>query len=198
MYIIYQTRNIVNNKIYIGVHNGKNKNYLGSGMALQRAIKTHGRENFERTTLEEFETREEAYSREQEIVNEEFIKREDTYNCQVGGWGGNIPSEESKSKMREAALRRPKEFYEPIARKAKERLSDPTKNGMYGKTHSDQVKKLLSNLHKGKTISQEHRESARLKNKGRVYPTVTCPHCGKEGRETGMKRWHFNNCRSKL
>lgn len=40
MYIIYQIRNLVNSKIYIGVHNGKNKSYLGSGLALQQAIKT--------------------------------------------------------------------------------------------------------------------------------------------------------------
>lgn len=26
---------------------------------------------------------------------------------------------------------------------------------------------------------------------------VTCPHCGKEGNEFPMKRWHFDNCRSK-
>lgn len=26
-------------------------------------------------------------------------------------------------------------------------------------------------------------------------PTLTCPHCGKQGK-VGMTRWHFNNCKS--
>ena len=28
--------------------------------------------------------------------------------------------------------------------------------------------------------------------------TVSCPHCGKEGGKTIMKRWHFDNCKSKV
>lgn len=24
---------------------------------------------------------------------------------------------------------------------------------------------------------------------------VTCPHCNKPGGTSGMKRWHFNNCK---
>lgn len=27
-------------------------------------------------------------------------------------------------------------------------------------------------------------------------PTVTCPHCGKIGDNSNMKRWHFNNCKN--
>lgn len=26
------------------------------------------------------------------------------------------------------------------------------------------------------------------------YKTVTCPHCGKSGKENAMMRWHFDNC----
>lgn len=28
-------------------------------------------------------------------------------------------------------------------------------------------------------------------------PIVTCPHCGKIGDNSNMKRWHFNNCKKK-
>ena len=31
--------------------------------------------------------------------------------------------------------------------------------------------------------------------KGRKQPLITCPHCGKEGGNTIMKRWHFDNCK---
>ena len=40
-------------------------------------------------------------------------------------------------------------------------------------------------------------EAGRGKNKGRKHKLTTCPHCGKEGGITIMKRWHFDNCKEK-
>jgi len=41
-------------------------------------------------------------------------------------------------------------------------------------------------------------ESARLKKRekmvGYQYQKIKCPHCGTEGGETSMKRWHFEKC----
>jgi len=31
--------------------------------------------------------------------------------------------------------------------------------------------------------------------KGKTQPTIECPHCGKIGSVSNMKRWHFDNCR---
>jgi len=47
-YIVYKTTNLINKKIYIGIHSTENINdgYLGSGTALKRAIAKHGKENF--------------------------------------------------------------------------------------------------------------------------------------------------------
>lgn len=87
-YILYKTTNIVNGKCYIGVSNGKNPFYKGSGTALLEAIKFYGTENFKREILEEFSNEQDAFKREAEIVNETFIKRRDTYNIKVGGKGG--------------------------------------------------------------------------------------------------------------
>lgn len=91
-WILYQTTNICNGKIYVGVHKPlntwKSRNYLGSGKALKPAIEKYGRENFRRATLAEFSCAEEAYVAEAGIVTEEFIKRSDTYNVKVGGEGG--------------------------------------------------------------------------------------------------------------
>ncbi len=61
---------------------------MGSGRALENAIKKHGIKNFKRCILQSFKEKDEAYKREREIVNEEFINREDTYNMKVGGIGG--------------------------------------------------------------------------------------------------------------
>lgn len=92
MFIVYQTTNKINNKIYIGIHdttrNLCNGFYFGSGKALKQAIKKYGKENFERKTLYEFETLEEAAAKEREIVNEEFVNSNLNYNMTLGG---NVP-----------------------------------------------------------------------------------------------------------
>lgn len=104
-YIVYQTLNKVNNKIYIGVHKCKDPDvfdgYIGCGVVItspssymkpctpfQYAVKKYGTSNFVRTTLRIFDNEEDAYNLEKEIVTKEFINRIDTYNVQLGGYGG--------------------------------------------------------------------------------------------------------------
>ena len=87
---IYETVCLINNKRYIGYHATKNPedDYLGSGKYLKKAIKKYGRENFKKNVLYIFETRDEALGKEREIVNEDFVSNENTYNLKVGGEGG--------------------------------------------------------------------------------------------------------------
>ena len=104
-YIVYQTVNLVNGKIYIGVHKTHTPErfdgYLGCDVDINRpqtfkhpkwpfqfAVVKYGFKNFRRTTLQEFDTEEEAYALEKQLVNEDFIKRNDTYNVYLGGIGG--------------------------------------------------------------------------------------------------------------
>lgn len=100
-YIVYQTVNKVNNKIYIGVHGTETEEfdgYIGNGVSIYRpstymnpktpfqcAVKKYGIKNFVRTTIKKFNTEKEAYNLEAELVNEDFIKRDDTYNLALGG-----------------------------------------------------------------------------------------------------------------
>ena len=100
-YIVYQTVNKVNNKIYIGVH-GTCKDdfdgYIGCGVNIFRpatylnpktpfqcAVKKYGIKNFIRTTLKEFTDMKDAYKLEEELVNDDFLKRDDVYNLAKGG-----------------------------------------------------------------------------------------------------------------
>jgi hypothetical protein len=87
MYIVYKTTNLISGKIYVGVHCVKKMNdvYLGSGVHFKKAVKKYGRQNFARETLFEFANEQDAYDKEQEIVNIEFISRSDTYNTCIGG-----------------------------------------------------------------------------------------------------------------
>lgn len=96
---------LVNNKQYIGVHETLNPDkfdgYLGNGVFINRpatykksktpfqcAVNKYGIDKFKRITLNIFDNKEEAYKLESELVTEEYIKREDTYNIKLGGEGG--------------------------------------------------------------------------------------------------------------
>lgn len=114
-YIIYQTINIVNNKIYVGRHRTENPQifdgYIGNGVninypstymnpkyAFQYAVKKYGTSNFKRSILYIFDTEKEAEEKEAEIVNKNFIERSDTYNMILGG-GGTKPEGYSIKKV---------------------------------------------------------------------------------------------------
>ena len=91
MYYVYKTTNMVNNKIYVGVHKSDNiqsDQYLGSGEILNKSIAKYGRDKFKRQILYQFQTKEEAYTMERLIVDKQFVKRKDTYNIKFGGQGG--------------------------------------------------------------------------------------------------------------
>ena len=86
-YIIYKTINKLNNKYYIGAHSTKNifDNYLGSGVAINQAIKKYGVENFQKEIMHICETKEEMYFLEEKLVN---INDPQSYNMRRGGKGG--------------------------------------------------------------------------------------------------------------
>jgi dissimilatory sulfite reductase (desulfoviridin) alpha/beta subunit len=76
--------------IYIGKHitNDPNDSYLGSGKHLNRAIKKYGKENFVKEVLHIFDNEDDMNAKEAELVNEEFLLRNDVYNLCPGGQGG--------------------------------------------------------------------------------------------------------------
>ena len=101
-YIVYLTTNKINNKIYIGVHETttpyKFDGYLGCGAYvnkpssynknkthLHNAILKYGTSAFIRKTLKVFDKLEDALDLESWLVNDEFVKRTDTYNMVIGG-----------------------------------------------------------------------------------------------------------------
>lgn len=109
-YIVYLTTNLVNNKIYIGVHKTYNPckfdGYLGCGVNIhdrstyrychtpfETAVNKYGPSKFIRKTLKVFDKLEDALDCERWLVDNEFISRKDTYNVVLGG---GIPSTKVK------------------------------------------------------------------------------------------------------
>jgi hypothetical protein len=99
-YLIYETTNVVNGKKYRGYHATQDleDGYIGSGSALSKAVEKHGKEKFVREILEFCSSPEEMVEREKFYVDEEWVKRRDTYNLQVGGRFEPL-SEESKQQI---------------------------------------------------------------------------------------------------
>lgn len=115
-HFVYKTTNKINEKYYIGVHSAHtlDDSYLGSGLLLNKAIKKYGKDNFTREILSVFDTKAQAYSFEKDIVCQEFLNKENTYNLALGGRGGTLSlevwnkglqlSESHKNKLRKAKL----------------------------------------------------------------------------------------------
>lgn len=89
-YTIYKITNQIDGKFYIGSHKTKHldDDYMGSGKYLKRAQEKYGIQNFTKEILFVFDTADEMYAKEKEIINEDFLAVENTYNLKIGGFGG--------------------------------------------------------------------------------------------------------------
>lgn len=75
------------------------------------------------------------------------------------------------------------------------------RNPFYGRKHTEESKKKISNGGKGIKKSDEARKKISDAKKGDLNPgrqIVTCPHCGKTGRSGGMRKHHFAHCKQKI
>jgi hypothetical protein len=160
----------VNGRFYIGVHKQEGvefDGYLGSGVALQRAVKKYGVDSFLRETLYSYDILEEAYEKEKELVNSDFVKEKKNYNLSSGGRGlaGNkLTNEESRKKMSLAQQNRSKETRKKMGLVHKGKC--PWNKGI---THSDETRTKISLSRKGKTHSDETKKKISLPVKEEKY-----------------------------
>lgn len=115
-YIVYITINMINGKMYVGVHKTNPEvfdGYIGCGIykqndatknrAFHKAVKKYGYNNFKRTTIQIFPNTEEgelqAYKLEEEIVTPTFLKSKSVYNECTGGKGDAVESQKKRVYM---------------------------------------------------------------------------------------------------
>lgn len=167
-YAIYKITNQINGKFYIGSHKTKdlNDNYMGSGKYLKYSQKKYGIENFKKEILFVFETSEEMYAKENEIVNEDLLASENTYNLKIGGFGGfdyinqnnlsvqNLQNKSIKEKTKNSFLKRHKIEGSTIKETLGKIKGAETRKKLYennvlippfkGKSHTLETKKKIS------------------------------------------------------
>lgn len=205
-YAIYKISNKIDGKIYIGSHKTKNLNdsYMGSGKYLKRAQEKYGIENFTKEILFVFDTPEEMYAKESEIVNEEFLTEVNTYNLKIGGFGGfdyiNSTGKNLYGKNGENGLKNlyhgwyrehTQEEFDKISKTLKEgyasgRLSNP----FFGRNHSDETRRIIGEKNSinqsGKKNSQYGTRwihSLELKQSKRIKKDDLLPEGWNEGRK---------------
>ena len=89
-FYFYKITNNINSKFYYGVHSTNNLNdgYMGSGIALHKAINKYGVENFTKEIIQFFDDEVSMYEYEKDFVNEQLVKNTKCYNLTTGGGGG--------------------------------------------------------------------------------------------------------------
>lgn len=169
-YIVYQTTNIVNDKIYIGVHMTLdiNDEYLGSGKILVRAISKYGKEHFKKEILFIYDNKDDMFAKEKELVNESFIARIDTYNVKLGGSGGSlrgrIVSEKTRNRM-STAKKGVKQSLELIEKRKRSVIGNPKLKTNLGKRLSEETKRKIGEASKGRSVGLIRSEETKQKMK---------------------------------
>lgn len=193
-----------------------------SKQRLHAAMRKHGPDNFVTEELASGLTPEEADLQEKQWIA--ALNSTDYaigYNMSEGGVGkSGSPSEATRQKM-SASIRRHRQTLSADEKKSMTAAANAAKRGMI---ESDESRRLKSEAQKKRwqNMTPEQRRShgqrtaanttpetrarqvrgmneaySPARQKGNVWPKVTCPHCQKTGGLPAMKKYHFDRCKHK-
>lgn len=143
---VYVHTNKINGKMYVGITKRSLRERWENGEGYKdsshfyRAIRKYGWDNFDHDVLANNLTEEEAMNMEELLIRELCLtNREQGYNMKKGGTNCSL-AEETKIKIG---------------------------NALRGKKHSEEVRRMQSEVKKGKKLSPEHCAAISRGNKGR-------------------------------
>lgn len=155
MYIVYQHKNKINGKVYIGItmqepeQRWRHGEGYKSSPHFYAAIQKYGWDNFEHNILYQNLTKEEACKKEQELIAKyNSMDREFGYNSTSGGDIFTM-NKETKQKISQALM--------------------GNKNGL-GHPCSEEKKKKISEAQKGRHLTEEHKQKLSEAAKKRHTP----------------------------
>jgi len=131
--VIYKVTNLINNKIYIGKIKKDYPEYFGSGVIIKNSIKKYGIENFKKEIIDTASSVEELNEKEKYWIK--YFNSTDLiigYNIGKGGDGGDLFTNNPNKEEIRIKYSKPAE-----------------KNGMFGRSHTEESKKKISKNRKG-------------------------------------------------
>lgn len=158
--IIYCTKNLINNKKYIGKDSNNNSNYLGSGTMFLEDIKKYGKENFKKEIIEYCKNIKEL--EEREIYWIRFfnaVESDEFYNLTEisGGWNFDKLGEEKYNFIKSKISNNSKGIKKPTLHDNQER-KDKLSKANKGKPKPEGFGKIISEIKLAQNIkyTKEH------------------------------------------
>ena len=154
MYTVYQHKNKINGKVYIGITSQKPEQRWGSqgcnyksSPHFYSAIQKYGWDNFEHNILFTELTKEQACLKEQELIKEyNSMNREFGYNSTSGGDIFTM-NEETKQKISQAMMGNQNNLGHPCSEEKKKKISNAQKGREFTEEHKQKLSEAAKNRH---------------------------------------------------
>ena len=186
MYTVYQHKNKINGKVYIGITSQKLEQRWGSqgcnyksSPHFYSAIQKYGWDNFEHNILFTDLTKEQACLKEQELIKEyNSMNREFGYNSTFGGDIFTM-NEETKQKISQAMMGNQNGLGHPCSEEKKEKISNAQKGRKFTEEHKQKLSEAAKNRHvpcseEKKQILKEksHKKSIYCEELDKIFESV--------------------------
>ena len=192
MYTVYQHKNKINGKIYIGITSQKPEDRWGSqgcnyksSLHFYSAIQKYGWNNFEHNILFTGLTKKQACLKEQELIKEyDLMNREFGYNSTSGG-DIFVMNEETKQKISQAMMGNQNALGHPCSEEKKKKIRDAQKGRKFTEEHKQKLSEAAKNRHvpcsedKKQTLKEKsHKKPVYCEELVKVFESVQ--ECGRQ------------------